>query len=55
MEGKTLKRPKKETRKIRKKLYKTPANYYESKRHKRAVQLNQELNKVEIPSLEAAI
>jgi hypothetical protein len=33
-------------RKQKKERYSTPANYYESKRHKKAVQLNQELNKV---------
>jgi hypothetical protein len=55
MEGKAMKQQRKKTRYDKKAEHGTVSNYYESKRHKKAVQLNQELNKVEIPSLEAAI
>lgn len=40
------KQPKRQTCKQKKEQFKTPANYYKSKRHKAAVQLNQELNRV---------
>ena len=50
-----MKQQKKKTRQNKKADHGTVSNYYESKRHKKAVQLNQELNKVEIPLLEATI
>jgi hypothetical protein len=42
---KTLKRPKKPTRREKQELYKTPANYYQAKRKKAGQKLNEELNK----------
>ena len=40
-----MKQGRKETRRIKKQKYKTPAGYKESKRQRAGKQLNQELNK----------